>query len=267
MKKLIIWVSCILMSIIALVFVLMNITTIVYPGEGGVKTVFGEPILKTQHGLVWRFPGVSEVTVYNTKQQNADYDGIQLKASNLQNVYLSAAVTYKVNDENLPLMVQEYDMNNYVQEILSPKVEAAIQDAVGKNDIWLLVTDKQMVTDAIAYILTDKLAKDNYLLIADVNLKSYKFDKEYEQTVIDKLTTEVLLEKAKIQTEIAREEAAQMLEKAMVDPQVAKEMSKAISNPLIIKYEAMKALQKWDGQAPSTIMSGADNALPIISVK
>lgn len=248
------------------VFVFKNTTTIIYPGEGGVKTVFGVPNPKTQHGLVWRIPGISEVTVYNTKQQNANYEGIQLKASNLQNVYLSAAVTYQINDENLPLMVQEYDMNNYVQEILSPKVEAAIQDAIGKNDIWLLVTDKQMVTDAISYILTDKLAKDNYLVIADVNLKSYKFDKEYEQTVLDKLTTEVLLEKAKIQTNIAREEAAQMLEKAMVDPKVAKEMSKAISNPLIIKYEAMKALQNWDGKAPSTIMSGAENALPIIGI-
>lgn len=266
MKKTIIWVCCILMSAIALVFVFQNVTTIVQPGEGGVKTVFGVPKPQTQHGLVWRFPGISEVEVYNTKQQSTNYDNVQLKAANLQNVYLSATVTYQVNGENLPAMVQECDMDNYVQDILSPKVISAFQDAIGKNDVWILITDKQMVTDAITYILADKLIDDSYLFIRDVNLKTYNFDAEYEQTVLGNLTTEMLLERAKIQTEIAREEAEQMLIKAMVEPQVAKEMSQAISNPLIIKYEAMKALQNWDGKAPSTIMNGAENALPIIGI-
>lgn len=270
MKKIIkttlIVVSSIIIVGIMVVFMFKNITTVVYPGEGGVKDTFGIVDTDTKHGLVFRFPGISKVTKYSTKQQTADYADVALKASNLQMVYLNTAVTYQINDEKLPLMVQEYDMNNYVQDILSPKVESALQDAIGKNDIWLLVTDKQIVTDAIEYILADKLAEDNYLIIKDVNLKTYKFDPKYEDAVLDKLTTEMKLEKAKIQTDIARQEAEQMLAKAMVEPQVAKEMSKAISNPLIVKYEAMKALQKWDGQAPSTIMSGAENALPIIGI-
>ena len=88
------------------------------------------------------------------------------------------------------------------------------------------------------------------------------------EAVLDKLTTEVKLEKAKVQTEIARQEAEQMLAKAMVEPKVAKEMSKAISNPLIIKYEAMKALNNWDGKLtlPNTLVTGTD-AMPIIGTK
>ncbi len=260
-------ISIAVMVILSVVFVIKNTTTVVRPGNGGVKDTFGIVHPETKHGLVWRIPYVSHVTTYNTKQQTENYEEVALKASNLQMVYLDAAITYQVNDVNLPAMVQEYDMSNYVASILTPKVESALQDAIGKNDIWILVTDKQMVTDAIEYILADKLSEDNYLLIRDVNLKSYTFDPQYEEAVLDKLSTEVKLEKAKVQTEIARLEAEQMLAKAMVEPQVAKEMSKAISNPLIIKYEAMKALQKWDGQMPHTIMSGADNALPIISVK
>ncbi len=265
-KTALIALSSVAIVLVMCVFVFKNTTTVVHPGEGGVKDTFGIVDPQTKHGLVWRFPGISKVNKYNTKQQTADYPEVELKASNLQMVYLNTSVTYQINDENLPAMVQEYDMNNYVQDILSPKVESALQDAIGKNDIWLLVTDKQTVTDAIEYILADKLKEDNYLLVKDVNLKTYKFDPQFEEAVLDKLTTEVKLEKAKVQTEIARQEAEQMLAKAMVEPKVAKEMSKAISNPLIIKYEAMKALQKWDGQAPSTIMSGADNALPIIGI-
>ena len=82
------------------VFVFKNTTTIIYPGEGGVKTVFGVPNPKTQHGLVWRIPGVSEVTVYNTKQQNANYEGIQLKASNLQKFKFRSAKHISKNHAN-----------------------------------------------------------------------------------------------------------------------------------------------------------------------
>ena len=42
------------------------------------------------------------------------------------------------------------------------------------------------------------------------------------------------------------------------------ELSKALSNPLVVKYEAIKALQKWDGKLPNSLVI-SDDALPIIS--
>lgn len=237
------------------------------PGEGGVIVTLGSVSSETNHGFTLKWPVISKLVNYNLRQQNKDYANLGLKTRDLQNVYLSFSVIYQINGEKLPLMVQEYGMNNYVHDILSPKIEAAIQEVVGKNDVWLLVTDKAMITEALEYILSDKLSEDNYLLLKDVLLKTPKFDKLFEDEILAKLTDEVKLEKAKIQTQIVQEEAKQMFAKASVDPQVMEMMSEAITNPLIIKYEAMKALNKWNGEVPSTVISGTDNALPIIGIK
>ncbi|MBE6452893.1 MAG: hypothetical protein E7012_05350 [Alphaproteobacteria bacterium] len=259
-------VTFVLVMLYVALTVIRNSYGITGPGEGGVLVTLGTVSPETKHGISFKMPFISELTNYNIRQQTTDYTDISLKTGDLQNVFLSFSVIYQINDLSLPEMVQEYDMNNYVQDILSPKVEAAVQDVIGENDVWLLVTKKQTVTDALKYILADKMSEDDYLVIRDVLLKAPKFDAYFENEVLAKLTEEVKLEKAKIQTQIAHEEAQQMLIKASVDPKVAEMMSKALSNPLIIKYEATKALRKWNGQAPSTIMSGAENTLPIIGI-
>ena len=243
-----------------------NFVRITGPGEGGVLVTLGSVSTDTKHGLTFVFPFISELTNYNTKQQTKDYVGLALKTKDLQNTYLSFSVIYQINEEYLPNMVNEYDMNNYVDDILSPKVEAAVQDVVGENDVWLLVTEKQTITDALKYILADKLLEDDYLILREVLLKTPKFDARFEYEVLNKLTEEVKLQKAKIQTEIAHEEAKQMLAKASVDPKVAEMMSRAITNPLIIKYEAMKALNKWNGETPSTVIGGTNGAIPILGL-
>lgn len=247
-------------------FIIRNSYDITGPWEGGVLVTLGNVSPETKHGLTIKFPFISELMNYNTRQQTTDYSNINLKTKDLQNTILSFSVIYKINPSSLPEMVQEYDMNNYAQDILSPRVEAAVQDVVGRNDVWLLVTDKQTVTNALKYVLADKLSEDDYLMLKDVLLKTPKFDPHFENEILAKLTEEVKLEKAKIQTQIAHEEAQQMLIKASVDPQIVEKMSKALSNPLIIKYEAAKALRNWNGQTPSTIMSGTENALPVIGI-
>ena len=131
------------------------------PGEAGVIVTLGSVSSETNHGFTLKWPAISKLMNYNARQQNKDYVDMGLKTRDLQNAYLSFSVIYQINDEKLPSMVQEYDMNNYVEDILSPKVEAAIQDVVGKNDVWLLVTDKQTITEALKYILSDKLSEDS----------------------------------------------------------------------------------------------------------
>lgn len=253
-------------SVYLFMFVLNNSYGITPPGEAGVVVTLGDVGEKVNHGFTMKWPFISKLENYSVRQQTKDYEHFALKTSSLQNVFLSFSVIYQVNEEKLLDMVKEYDMSNYTQDILSPKVEAAIQDVVGKNDVWFLITDKQLVADAFEYILADKVAEDNYLLVRDVLLKTPKFDADFENQVLAKMTDEVKIERAKLQTEIVKEEAKQMLEKASVDPIVVEKMSKALTNPLIIKYEAMKALNKWNGEAPNTVISGSESALPIVGV-
>lgn len=260
---------------LALVFALFVFVTlckncydIVYPGEGGVKMTFGTVKDQTFHGLVLKIPFVEEVKKYNVTQQTQSYSKLALKTKDLQNVFLSCSVIYQINEENLPNMVKNVNMDNYINDILTPRVENAVLETIGKNDVWLLITQMAMVREATRYIISDQLSVDNYVTIKDVLFKDPDFDAQFKTAILDKLTEEVLLERAKIQTQKVEQEALQALAMASVEPKIAELLNKAISNPLIIKYEAMKALNNWDGKLtlPNTLVTNTD-AMPIIGTK
>ena len=245
-----------------------NCCEIAYPGEGAIKTTLGTVHDETFHGLVLKWPIIEEVIKYNTKQQTQSYEELKLKTKDIQNVYLSCSVIYQINDENLPNMVKNVNMDNYINDILTPRVENAVLETIGKNDVWLLITEMDMIREATRYIISDQLSTDNYIIIKDILFKDPDFDAQFKTAILDKLTEEVLLERAKIQTQKVEQEALQALAMASVEPKVAELMNKAISNPLIIKYEAMKALNNWDGKLtlPNTLVTGTD-AMPIIGTK
>ena len=77
-----------------------------------------------------------------------------------------------------------------------------------------------------------------------------------------------LLEVTRIQTLKVEEEAKQILALAEADLKVLKQKNQMLTNPLIVKYEAAKILQKWKGDIPSTlVISGNGASLPIIPVQ
>ena len=252
----------------ALTTIAFNSYEIVEPGLSGVKTRLGTVDTVSYHGFVLKWPLIEKVKKYNTKQQTQSYPSLNLKTKDIQNVSLSCSVIYQINDENLPNMVKNINMDTYVDDILTPRVENAILETIGKNDVWLLITQMDIVREATHYIIKDQLSADNYLILKDVLFKDPDFDPQFKTAILDKLTEEVLLERAKIQTQKVEQEALQAIAMASVEPKILEQMNKAISNPLIIKYEAMKALNNWDGHLnlPNTLVGGT-NALPIIGVK
>jgi len=252
-------------------FIGRNSYEIVPPGMTGARVTLGSVDSVPVKGFVWKLPFISEVIQMNTQQQTYVYHSEDVKANNIQKVSLNCSIIYQITDANVPKMIQNIDRHRYLETILVPRISSALQETIGKNDVFLLVTKPEMIREATQYILADQLLIDNYLQIKEVLFDTPKFSPEFEEAVNKKLTEEQLLEVAKIQTRKVEEEAKQALALASVDPQVAALLNRAITNPLIIKYEAIKALQKWDGKLnlPSTLMMSGENGnmLPIVPIK
>lgn len=271
MKKKSFWWKLVFYMLIAFIafyigfFIFRNSYMIAYPGTTAAKVTFGSVDQKAYQGFFWKIPFCSYGVLVNTKQQESRYECRNIKTQDLQTVGLKCSVIYQVNADKVPEIVRNVEPEKIDSVILFPRIANALQETIGKNDVYLLVTQQEMVREATKYILADQLSDEGYLNIKEILFYEPQFSSQFEKMIEQKMTEQQLLEIAKIQTLKVEEEAKQLLTKASVDIDVLQQKNKLLTNPLIIKYEATKMLQNWKGDIPSTlVLSGSDAALPIL---
>lgn len=249
------------------IFIFQNSMSVAPPGTTAAKVTLGHVSPRAYQGFFWRVPFCSSVILVNTKQQRNNYKSYNLKTRDFQTIGLECTIIYQVNSEKVPELVTNVQPANIDSILLQPRVASALQETIGKNDVFLLVTQQNMVREATKYILADFLAEDDFISIKDVLFYDPKFSPEFELAVEQKMKEGQLLEVMKIQTQKVEEEAKQLLARGSAEMQLLRQKNQILTNPLIVKYEATKALQNWNGEVPSTVVvSGGDGTLPIIPI-
>ena len=262
MKKLIVCMA-IIAGVWGCLFLALNSIDVIPVGMTGAKETLGVVDSKPRKGWVLKEPFISRIIKVNTRQQTYNFE-TSFKTNDGQNVKVPVSIVYQFREQNVPDMVKNINVATYRDLILAPYLTNALQDAIGKSDPFLLVTNTDMVSSATRYILENQLNQNQYIQIKDILFGKPIFPKSLEDAIEKKLTETQLVELAKIQTLRVQEEAKQMLAMASANAKGVAELSKALSNPLVVKYEAIKALQKWDGKLPNSLVI-SDDALPIIS--
>ena len=262
MKKLIVCMA-IIAGVWGCLFLALNSIDVIPVGMTGAKETFGVVDSKPRKGWVLKEPFISRIIKVNTRQQTYNFE-TSFKTNDGQNVKVPVSIVYQFREQNVPDMVKNINVATYQDLILAPYLTNALQDAIGKSDPFLLVTNTDMVSSATRYILENQLNQNQYIQIKDILFGKPIFPKSLEDAIEKKLTETQLVELAKIQTLRVQEEAKQMLAMASANAKGVAELSKALSNRLVVKYEAIKALQKWDGKLPNSLVI-SDDALPIIS--
>ena len=262
MKKLTICMA-IIAGVWGCLFLALNSIDVIPVGMTGAKETLGVVDSKPRKGWVLKEPFISRIIKVNTRQQTYNFE-TSFKTNDGQNVKVPVSIVYQFREQNVPDMVKNINVATYQDLILAPYLTNALQDAIGKSDPFLLVTNTDMVSSATRYILENQLNQNQYIQIKDILFGKPIFPKSLEDAIEKKLTETQLVELAKIQTLRVQEEAKQMLAMASANAKGVAELSKALSNPLVVKYEAIKALQKWDGKLPNSLVI-SDDALPIIS--
>lgn len=248
-------------------FLFQNSTSIAPPGTTAAKVTLGSVSDEAYQGFFWRVPFCSHAVLVNTKQRMNEYESQSIKTRDLQTIGLNCTVIYQVNSEKVPEIVRNVEPERIDTVVLFPRIASALQETIGKNDVFLLVTQQEMVREATKYILADLLSADGYITVKEVLFSNPKFSSQFEKAIEDKMAAGQLLELTRIQTLKVEEEAKQILILAKADLEVLQKKNQMLTNPLIVKYEAAKILQKWKGDVPSTLMiSGGGTALPVVPV-
>ncbi|MCL2495752.1 MAG: prohibitin family protein [Oscillospiraceae bacterium] len=252
----------ILIAVFALVLVL-SCFTFVPVGSTGVVKNLGAPSGKTfNNGLKFKVPFVQSVDIVDNKIQKFKVDADAV-TSDLQEVFSTIAVNYRVNPADSVSIVRNIGALMYQDKILYPAVQESVKSVTAKYTAEGLITERAKVSAEIAKALEAKV-NPHGISVQEFNIENFKFSEVFTRAIEEKQVAqqnlikvrtqeEERVVKAEAQAKAAEAEAQAIRVRAEAQAEANRQLAASITATLV-EYEK---IQKWDGILPKVSGSGA----------
>lgn len=228
-------------------------------GERGVLLRWGAVTGNVlNEGLYVRVPVMDSIVKMDVKIQKEEV--IATAASkDLQTVNSKVALNYHIDPDKVADIYQDIGLQ-YAVRLIDPALQESVKSTTAKYTAEELITKREEVRDAIKSHLVEKLTPRG-ILIDDFNIVDFQFSAAFDQAIELKVTAEQSALAAKNKLEQIKFEAEQQIAEARGKAEALRIESAALqSSPQILE---LRALEKWNGQLPSVMGSGAT---PFINV-
>lgn len=265
-KKKVIKITIISIISLFVVITFLNSFTTIKSGEIGLKSRFGQIVSQTtQEGIQFKVPYVEKVTKVNMKVQKADITSSSA-TKDLQDVSISFAINYQLQADKVMDLYKTVGAS-YVETILQPATQEALKNVTSKYTAEELITKRSEVSQQIIQDLSAKVNKYG-IIINELNIIDLSFSEAYNKAIEDKQVAEQEVKKAQQELEKTKIEAEKKVAEAQAEADALRLQKEEITDELLElrRIEAQtKAIEKWNGQLPSTI-TGTDS-IPFINLK
>ncbi|MDR3209879.1 MAG: prohibitin family protein [Oscillospiraceae bacterium] len=260
--------------VVALILVFSSTVTI-QSGTVGVVSVLGA-VRETTMGPGFHIKPPFFMTVTKLNVQTKKLEVISTAASkDLQTVTVAAAVNYHIDPMGAAALYKTVGLT-YEATIITPAIQESIKSVVARFSAEQLITQRQVVSQAIKDELGDKIAT-YHILTDEFNITNFDFSEEFNRAVEakqtaqqDALRAEQELARIKIeaQQQVEQAKAAAEATKARADAEAYALMTTADAEAHSIKviqeqlaqspegYLQYQQTQKWDGKLPVATGSG-----------
>lgn len=246
--------------VIILVIVFSSFGT-VGAGERGVKTRFGSVVGTIGTGLYTKTPFITNITKLDVQTQKEQADSTA-SSSDLQNVNTTVAVNYNLD----PVKVSDLYTRigtDYKTKVIDPSIQEVVKAVTAKYTAEELITKRQEVTDAVKVGLTDRLIASD-IQVTGVSIVNFEFSKSFNDAIELKVTAEQNALAAKNKLDQVKFEAEQTVATAQAQAEAIKIQAQAINSQGGASYVQLQAVNKWNGQLPTTMVPGS--SVPFIKV-
>jgi regulator of protease activity HflC (stomatin/prohibitin superfamily) len=258
-------------AFIGYTFVLWPAIGSIDAGECGVVTRFGAVTGRIiQPGIYWVKPFVESVEVMDCKIQ-ADTANAEGASKDLQVIKAEVTVNYSL-DSKRAAHVYETLRENAMQRVITPAIQEAVKSATANFTAEELITKRADAKTQIQNHLMERMAKHGFLLDT-VNITDFDFTHQFNEAIEAKVTAQQQAEKAKHDLTRITTEAEQGLARATAEAK-GLELQKSAITPELINLRMVeafnKAVEKWDGKLPVTLMGlggGTTGIMPIMPVE
>lgn len=265
-KKKVIKITIISIISLFVVITFFNSFTTIKSGEIGLKSRFGQIVSQTtQEGIQFKVPYIEKVTKVNMKVQKADITSSSA-TKDLQDVSIAFAINYQLQADKVMDLYKTVGAS-YVETILQPATQEALKNVTSKYTAEELITKRSEVSQQIIQDLSAKVNKYG-IIINELNIIDLNFSEAYNKAIEDKQVAEQEVKKAQQELEKTKIEAEKKVAEAQAEADALRLQKEEITDELLElrRIEAQtKAIEKWNGQLPSTI-TGTDS-IPFINLK
>jgi prohibitin 2 len=230
-------------------------------GTIGVVKRQGNPVRQLSPGAHLIRP-IVDVVVPVTVQTKIVKPSEDASSHDLQVVHTEVTLAYHVDpDHAIDVLVSLND--DAENRVITPAILEAIKATTARYDAQELISERQLVRDAIEDFVKARLAP--YHIIAETtSITDFRFSEDYEKAIEAKVTASQLAEKAQNDLARIKIEADQKVAAAEGEAK-ALEAQKSQITPELIQLRTIEMLRdKWDGHMPE-VVSGS-GSIPMLDL-
>lgn len=248
-------ITSIILGLGALVaLIVINPMVIVGAGERGVLLKWGAVQDKTiEPGITWVMPIRDEVVKIDVQNQKLEAETLAY-SKDIQTVNVKLALNYHVRPEASHQLWKEVG-KDFSSRLIDPAIQESVKSAMAKFTAQELVEQRPLVKDAIKTELLNRMS--TYFTVDEFSLTNFDFSDAYEKAVEAKqVAQQNALEQENISKQVA-EKAKQRVTSAEAEAKAIQIQAQAITQQGGADYVKLKAIEKWSGDVPQTMVPGS----------
>lgn len=242
--------------------VALNSWTIVDAGNIGVQTTMGNVNPVSLNAGFHIVNPISDIHQVSVRLDKATLKHSQAGTKDLQIVHTDIVVNYRLEGIDVANIYKNYGFD-LADKILLPAINESFKAITAHYNSEELITKRDVVSLAIKNELSNKVAKYG-LSISEISLVNFGFSPEYQAAIEQKVIATQSTLKAEQDLQRIKVQAQQNIAQAQGEAEAIRIQSAAIETSGGINYVHLKAIEKWNGQLPASVLSG-DN-VPFVSV-
>ena len=235
-------------------------------GYRGVEMNFGAVQNEVlNEGIHLRIPIRDSFEMIEVREQKVEAN-CSAASSDLQIVNSKIALGYKIDPKTANQLYKEVG-TSYDNKIVAPTVQECVKAITAKYSAEDLIKQREAVSQEMRIMLQNKL--NSYkMTITMFNVADFNFSESFNNAIEAKQTAQQEALKAENELQKVQAEAKQKVEQARAEAESLRVQKEQITPEMLElrRIEAMnRAVDKWDGKMPGTIMGG-NGAVPFIQM-
>lgn len=243
-------------------FLLFGTFQTIGAGERGVVLRVGAVNRVMTEGFNWKIPFFESVAVMDVRTQKEEATATAA-SKDLQTVSTTVALNYHLQPDAVTRLWQTVG-SGYKDRIIDPAIQEAIKASTSKFTAEELVTKRALVKEDVKLLLTERLAKE-FIVVDEFSIINFDFSPEFNASIEKKVTAQQDALASENKLKQVQFEAEQRISQAKGEAEAIRIQAQAIQSQGGAEYVNLKAVEKWNGTLPTTMLPGG--SLPFLNIK
>lgn len=247
-------------AIFALVMLASLSTSVVGPGQRGVKVTLGKVSPEfVGEGFVFKLPIITTIQEVSVRQLTEELN-TECYSADLQQVQASIRVLYRIPENSVVALFRDYQGEPFT-DLIAPRVVEAVKEVASSQSAEMIVQNREKIKiDALAS-LRQKIglnaAGSPLIVVEDITISDLQLSSELNAAIEQKMTQREEAERAKFVQRQAEIEAETAIIRAKGEAESIEIKGKALrQSPAFI---LLQVVEQWDGISPLVVGAGGSS--------